>query len=538
MGIPTIIRQEPAQRPNAERHGWLLSGSESTGRSLLHLGETLGMPSLLENSPADGFSEAAPRRNFLIRVMIHNFVPARFLLWAAVVFLSAMPCAVRAQVTPSWFGTALSSASLSSASTTSTLSVAQLFAFLGVAEAQLSPLGGANTTISATVYDGENPSLTPGLQGEYFDNLSLSGAPGLTQYEESGTFEWDGASPGGDIGSSDFSAMWTGEFVAPTADTYYFSLDSGGSAALYLSGSLAVSADNGADGVSVSLSEGQIVPLELDYVNEGPSSNLYLGIHPEAGWGPGQPNQPYPGEGGLMGEYFSGTDMTVTPTSVDWEGDVPDMDDGDADGSVQWLGYLNAFFDDDYYLQWYSTGGMKVWVDDTVVIDDWGDPAAVFSDTDPIYLSEGPHALVIQGAGAVVHFDWDYSESYDLGYLGPYSIFVDNLFPPSVDPADLDLLTVTQWNAGLNHATLGLMRLLARMFHGQLGSSLYGFGRPHASGSGSSYATVGDLEELFNFDVANQGLNGNGVTFAQEAIINPSSLSESTGDVGLVVYSP
>src|SRR5215471_5519698 len=62
----------------------------------------------------------------------------------------------------------------------------------------------------------------PGLVGEYFDNPTLAGTPGLTRVDEHISFSWDRPNAWPTASGKEVSARWTGFFVPPTAGDYRF----------------------------------------------------------------------------------------------------------------------------------------------------------------------------------------------------------------------------------------------------------------------------------------------------------------------------
>ena len=72
-----------------------------------------------------------------------------------------------------------------------------------------------------------------GLTGQYFNDLDLAGEAVLTEVCQKLDFVWSGEfSPL--VDKDEFSARWTGEFVAPETGTYIFSLISVGLSRLYI----------------------------------------------------------------------------------------------------------------------------------------------------------------------------------------------------------------------------------------------------------------------------------------------------------------
>ncbi|HEX7312476.1 MAG TPA: glycoside hydrolase family 3 C-terminal domain-containing protein [Pyrinomonadaceae bacterium] len=61
-----------------------------------------------------------------------------------------------------------------------------------------------------------------GLKAEYFDNKDLQGTPVATRTDEQLNFDWFTDAPVPGINTDNFSARWTGYFVAPASGTYQF----------------------------------------------------------------------------------------------------------------------------------------------------------------------------------------------------------------------------------------------------------------------------------------------------------------------------
>src|SRR5206468_4852517 len=64
-----------------------------------------------------------------------------------------------------------------------------------------------------------------GLTGQYFNNKTLSGSPAFTRNDSVIDFTWRG-SPGAGIGTTGWSATWTGTLTPSTTGTYPFATSS------------------------------------------------------------------------------------------------------------------------------------------------------------------------------------------------------------------------------------------------------------------------------------------------------------------------
>ncbi|MFC1794254.1 PA14 domain-containing protein, partial [Planctomycetota bacterium] len=127
------------------------------------------------------------------------------------------------------------------------------------------------------------------------------------------------------------------------------------------------------------------------------------------------------GSGGLQAEYFSNvTDLTGTPlvTRVDpqidfnWNQDVPAPTVNREMFSVRWIGEIEIPLSDTYVFTTRSNDSSRIYVDDQLIINDWGTHAA--RDTSgTLYLEAGAYPIVVEymqdGANANIVVSWESS---------------------------------------------------------------------------------------------------------------------------------
>ncbi|MEI6481198.1 MAG: PA14 domain-containing protein [Candidatus Saccharibacteria bacterium] len=111
----------------------------------------------------------------------------------------------------------------------------------------------------------------PGLSAEYFNNNSWSGNPVYRRTEANIDYSWDLGTPVPNVVTNDnFSARWTGFFVAPYAGTFTFGATADDSFALTLNGiqqfNLGCCSAQTMATTSITLTEGQVVPLEAKFI--------------------------------------------------------------------------------------------------------------------------------------------------------------------------------------------------------------------------------------------------------------------------------
>jgi hypothetical protein len=108
-----------------------------------------------------------------------------------------------------------------------------------------------------------------GLNGTYFNNMTLWGSPVLTR-TEAVNFNWGTGSPGPYVNSTNWSARWTGTLTVPTTGTYYFQTTSDDGVRLWVNNVQAINfwTDHAAmisTSAGMNLVAGQKLPIRLEY---------------------------------------------------------------------------------------------------------------------------------------------------------------------------------------------------------------------------------------------------------------------------------
>ncbi len=287
-----------------------------------------------------------------------------------------------------------------------------------------------------------------GLVGSYWNNTSQSGSPVVTRVDKNVNFNWVLGSPSADVVSTDnFSARWTGYFVAPKAGTYYFGGSNDDGLNITVNNQL-LYAQGCYSGVcydttkSVTLSAGQVVPIQLDYTEW--TGNAYALLYVKGAvaeqvvpqeWlqtGARSVAQPH----GLTGSYYAnnagyyldGANKSLLVRRIDsvlnfnWgtAGPVPNTN---ADFMTRWTGYI-TLADGDYTFGTNADDGSKITIGNTKVVDNYtngccaekyGSTVHFNAGTYPIQIDYydvgGPAALSVLvkvngGAGQVIPTEW------------------------------------------------------------------------------------------------------------------------------------
>src|SRR6267154_2599085 len=138
----------------------------------------------------------------------------------------------------------------------------------------LTATGAPVTETSAVVLPSEHlrtggTNSQPGLNAEYFDNVSLSGTPVLKRLDANVDFEWNNVSPGPGVPAGNYSVRWTGELVPPVDGDYRLGGSTDGGYRIYLDGKKFVD-DSGPHSARtmttlVHLQAGHAYPIRMEY---------------------------------------------------------------------------------------------------------------------------------------------------------------------------------------------------------------------------------------------------------------------------------
>jgi YVTN family beta-propeller protein len=130
------------------------------------------------------------------------------------------------------------------------------------------------------------PAATPvakGLQGNYFANATLSGAPVLTR-TEAPNFNWNVFPPGAGVPADNFSVRWTGFITSTSTGDTSLQTTSDDGVRMWLDGVLVI--DNwrshpvATDTASKTLGAGKTVPITIEYYEGTVSATLQLRWRP------------------------------------------------------------------------------------------------------------------------------------------------------------------------------------------------------------------------------------------------------------------
>ncbi|HXF62188.1 MAG TPA: PA14 domain-containing protein, partial [Caldilineaceae bacterium] len=249
-------------------------------------------------------------------------------------------------------------------------------------------------------------------KAEYFANATLSGSPALTRCESWPLdHAWGTGSPAASLPADGFSARWSGvRSFASGIYTFTATVDDG--VRIWLDDALIIDSwrDQGLTTLTAvrELMAGQH-RLRVEYYER--SGGAQLRFHWSAA------GAPCPAISAWRGEYWSNETLTGAPVrcrndekiDFNWGNGSPATDVPNDHFSARWTRTLN-FSPGRYRFHLRGDDGVRLWVDDVLLIDEWREqPATEF--TALRELSAGSHSLRVEyferTAGATVELWWE-----------------------------------------------------------------------------------------------------------------------------------
>ncbi len=262
----------------------------------------------------------------------------------------------------------------------------------------------------------------PSWRAEYFNNTSLSGSPVLVRAESAIDFDWGWGSPAPEVPADYFSARWTRTLDLP-AGHYIFTAIVDDGVRLWVDGRLLLDRwliqPPTTYSAPIYLNEGHhVVQMEYYENTEGAVARLYW----QAGWPTPIPTPPpyptpVPPPQAWRGEYFNNRYLQGAPLFVrhdvdvnfDWGFGSPGGGLWNDDFSIRWTRTL-YFPAGNYRFSTITDDGVRLQVDNHVIIDQWYDQGAVAHKAD-IYLLEGQHTVIMEyyehGGRAMARLSWE-----------------------------------------------------------------------------------------------------------------------------------
>jgi hypothetical protein len=279
-----------------------------------------------------------------------------------------------------------------------------------------------------------------GLTAQYFADHDWKQQV-VERFDRQLDFLWSIASPHPDLKADDFAVRWTGWLRPPASGEYRIVIVSDDGARVVIDGKTiiddwaigplrrrdaVVTLSNKAHALRVEYREHKDASaVSLRWVRPGRTS-IAEPIPPQCLFcvqeTAGQTevalpaSRRLPANAGVSAEYFNGTnferpiDRRVEPAIDHWWGLDKPLDRLPADTyTVRWTGRLTPLVAGKYKIVAYSDEGVRVWIDDKPIIDNWK-RHAIARDQAEIELSDRPHKLRVEyfddDQGALASLRW------------------------------------------------------------------------------------------------------------------------------------
>ncbi|MDP4179773.1 MAG: PA14 domain-containing protein [Bacillota bacterium] len=255
-----------------------------------------------------------------------------------------------------------------------------------------------------------------GLRGEYYDNIDLTNLK-YTCIDKQINFYWPGGtSPYKEIRNDDsYSIRWMGQIKPEMTDQYTFYATRDNGVRLWIDNKLIIDKWNAewnvTDSGSIFLNGGKKYDIKIEYTNNSGNGKISLmwsnamikrSIVPTSCLFPSTAKLPVragiPGEGtGLSREYYDNSNLTslkLTGTdqeiNFNWGSGSPDkVIKQDGKYSIRWTGFVQPLFDEDYTFYINYDGGVRLWINDKLEVNDWAETYKTLTQTRRMPLKGG-----------------------------------------------------------------------------------------------------------------------------------------------------
>jgi hypothetical protein len=256
---------------------------------------------------------------------------------------------------------------------------------------------------------------------EFFANLSLSGTPVATRWDARIDFNWGSGAPAAGVPADDFSARWTRvEYFDSGTYRFYARADDG--FRLWVGSTLVIDSWVDQQGGWITrdlyLSQGGYQVRAEYYERQG-------GALVTLNW------ERLSGGAGWLGEYFANPNLTGQPAlrrtdaAIDfaWGTGSPASGFPADNFSVRWT-RSSGFTAGTYRFLTSTDDGVRLWVDDRLVIDAWVNQSLPNTHTGTLALTAGLHNVRVEyyqaGGQAHAHVWWEKIDARYFGWKGEY----------------------------------------------------------------------------------------------------------------------
>lgn len=269
------------------------------------------------------------------------------------------------------------------------------------------------------------PPSTIDFQGEYwnlttdtFPPVFPTGTPTYTRNDPEINFTWNEFSPDISINVDAFAARWSKNHIFEEGN-YKFTLTSDDGSRLFIDNELILDhwTDHGSSTKTIekTLTAGSH-PIKIEYYEHGGGAVMKFNFEKVGSSTPPDPEPTPVSTGDFTGEYFDNITLSGTPILTRQDAVINFvLNEGSPDPlvpadnfSVRWIKTQN-FPAGDHTFTIKSDDGIRLYIDDQLIIDDWNDHAMKIS-TATVNLTQGDHTIKVEyyenagGAVAILEY--------------------------------------------------------------------------------------------------------------------------------------
>jgi glucose/arabinose dehydrogenase/single-stranded DNA-binding protein len=270
-----------------------------------------------------------------------------------------------------------------------------------------------STTYTATYTQQQTGTCPTGqFDAQYFNNMTISGAPVLERCETQINNDWGVGSPAPSVNVDGFSAAWSGTFSF-AAGTYAFNATADDGVRVYVDGAIVI--DQWKDQAPTSFSVQKAMTagthtVRVEYYENGG------GAEAQASWQPVASSVTCT-TGQFEAQYYNNTSFTGAPVldrcenqvNNDWGTGSPAANINVDNFSAVWSGSF-SFSAKTYTFTVTADDGIRLYVDGAILIDQWKDEAPT-TYTAGRAMTAGTHIVRVEyyekTGGAVAHASWN-----------------------------------------------------------------------------------------------------------------------------------
>ena len=247
----------------------------------------------------------------------------------------------------------------------------------------------------------------PEWKGEYYGNPGLAGSATLVRNDTDVLFDWGAGSPSSQVPSDNFSARWTRTLVFAEG-AYRFLARGDDGIRLWVDGIVLI--DHWSESTPTTYEgylwlDGGPHDLRIEYYEHAGDARIHVW------WAPIKTFPEW------KGEYYANPDLAGRPIFLrddrvldfNWGEGAPALGMPVDNFSIRWTRTISVAAGT-YQFWALADDGVRLWVDDDLLIEDWRDSVAERVEQDAA-LEAGPHGLVVEyyerGAHAALQVGWE-----------------------------------------------------------------------------------------------------------------------------------